>query len=66
MWLALLIVGLVGMLVVSGIGVPDVLVQRAAAAGLDPEKSVAARAVPVKQAVKGAEGSARWVKPART
>ncbi|MFD9946270.1 RHS repeat-associated core domain-containing protein [Nonomuraea sp. NPDC059023] len=63
MWLALLIVGLVGMLVVSGIGVPEVLVQRAAAAGLDPEKSVDARAVPVKQAVKGAEGSARWVKP---
>ncbi|MFI6908811.1 polymorphic toxin-type HINT domain-containing protein [Nonomuraea sp. NPDC050394] len=62
-WLAALIAGLIGMLVISGIGVPEILMQEAAASGPDPEKSVDARPVEVKKAAKGAEVSARWVAP---
>ncbi|WP_157252733.1 RHS repeat-associated core domain-containing protein [Nonomuraea typhae] len=63
MWLVALITGLVAMLVVSGIGVPEVLLQQAAASGPDPEKSVDARPVAAKKAGAGAEESARWVAP---
>ncbi|MEV6159126.1 RHS repeat-associated core domain-containing protein [Nonomuraea sp. NPDC052129] len=58
MWLAALIVGLCSMVLISSVGVPDQLVERAAAAAPDPEQSVDGRPVPKREVPKGAEASA--------
>jgi RHS repeat-associated protein len=58
------IVGLAAMVLLSSLGVPDQLIQSAAAAAPDPEQSVDARPVPAKKvAAKGAEESAPKVTP---
>ncbi|WP_329092257.1 polymorphic toxin-type HINT domain-containing protein [Streptosporangium sp. NBC_01469] len=60
-----LVIGVVMAVLISGVGVPERLVQPAAAAvpGSDPEPSVDGRAVPKPKAAKGAEESAPVVKP---
>ncbi|MEU8109108.1 polymorphic toxin-type HINT domain-containing protein [Nonomuraea muscovyensis] len=56
-WFVAFVVTLVGLVLVSGVGVPDQLVQRAAASAEDPEQSVDGRPVSAKKAAKGAEES---------
>ncbi len=58
MWFAALIVGLSAMVLISSVGVPDRLVERAAAAVPDPEQSVDGRPVPKREVPKGAEETA--------
>ncbi|WP_214326040.1 polymorphic toxin-type HINT domain-containing protein [Nonomuraea sediminis] len=54
-WLVALVVALVATLLVSGVGVPEPLVEPASAAGPDPERSVDGQPLPQKKTVKGAE-----------
>ncbi|WP_187414954.1 polymorphic toxin-type HINT domain-containing protein [Nonomuraea sp. PA05] len=53
-----LVVSLASLVMISSVGVPDQLIQHAAAAAPDPEQSVEGRRVPDKKTVKGAEESA--------
>ncbi|MET7339552.1 RHS repeat-associated core domain-containing protein [Nonomuraea sp. NPDC005650] len=73
MWLVALVVSLVSLVLISSVGVPDQLIQQAAAAAPDPEQSVDARPVPERKVIKGAEESAPkvtskkpvWPKPGK-
>ncbi|NJP91609.1 hypothetical protein HCN51_19455 [Nonomuraea sp. FMUSA5-5] len=59
MWLTALVVSLASLVLISSVGVPDQLLQPAAAAAPpEPEQSVDARPVPDKKTAKGAEESA--------
>ncbi|MFC5830642.1 RHS repeat-associated core domain-containing protein [Nonomuraea insulae] len=64
-WLVALVVGLATLVLISSVGVPDQLIQQAAAAAPDPEQSVDARPVPDQKVAKGAEGSTRKVTPSK-
>src|SRR5687767_12576027 len=63
--LVALAIGVVMTVLISGVGVPERLVQPASAAvpGSEPEPSVDGRAVPKPKDAKGAEDSAPVVKP---
>jgi hypothetical protein len=56
-WFVALIVGLSALVLISSVGVPDRLVEQAAASAPDPEQSVDGRPVAAKKAAKGAEES---------
>lgn len=62
MWLVTLVVGLVAALLASGVGVPEPLIDKAAAAVPEPEPSVDGRPVPKAKVTRGAEESAPVVK----
>jgi hypothetical protein len=47
-WFVALVIGLCSLVMISGLGVPDVLISQAAASGPDPEQAVDGRAVPGK------------------
>ncbi|MFG1970011.1 RHS repeat-associated core domain-containing protein [Nonomuraea fuscirosea] len=58
MWWVALMAGLASLVLISSVGVPDQLIQQAAAAAPDPEQAVDGRPVPDKKTAKGAEESA--------
>ncbi|MFB9201104.1 polymorphic toxin-type HINT domain-containing protein [Nonomuraea spiralis] len=60
-----LVMGLSVLLLISSVGVPERLVDQAAAAAPDPEQSVGSRPIPKKKTVQAAEESTPKVKPAK-